>query len=271
MDFAFSPEQEELRRTVRQFLEKASPEAEVRRVMATERGYDPGTWHRMATELGLLGIAIPEEHGGAGAGFAELGLVLQEMGRALLCSPFLATAVLAAQALLAAGDEAAQARWLPPIAAGDLIATLVIPEGLPTVPARGGDPPEPPASSQLGGDTPDGAPPLAGQQARGITAHAPAAAGSWTLDGAAGFVLDGRVADLILVPAGPPGQESLFAVSGAAPGLTRALLPAFDATRKYAELHFSATRPPWSARPAPPRPRSRTSSAWAAWPWPASR
>jgi len=207
VDFAFSPEQEELRRTVRQFLEKVAPEAEVRRVMATEQGYDPDTWQRMGAELGLLGIAVPEEYGGAGAGFTELGLVLQEMGRALLCGPFLATAVLATEALLAAGDEAAQARWLPPIVAGGLIATLVLdPEGGP-------------------GD---------------ITAHGPAADGRWQLDGAAGFVLDGHVAGLILVPAGPPGRESLFAMAGDAPGLTRDLLPGFDLTRKFTRLEFAA-------------------------------
>ena len=123
MDFAFSPEQEELRRTVRQFLDKTSPETEVRRLMATERGYDADTWHRMADELGLLGMAIPEEYGGAGAGFTELGIVAQEMGRALFCGPFLGTAVLAAAALLESADDAAQRRWLPAIAAGELIAT----------------------------------------------------------------------------------------------------------------------------------------------------
>ena len=218
MDFTFTPEQEELRRTVRQFLEKTSPEAEVRRVMATERGYDPGTWRRMAEELGLLGMAIPEAYGGAGAGFTELGLVAQEMGRALLCGPFLATAVLAAGILLESGDEDARLRWLPPMAAGDLIATLAIPGGLDAAP----------------GPPPPGPPPLA------VQARGPDSPGGWTLDGTAGFVVDGHVADLVLVPAGPPGRLSLFAVTGGAPGLTRTLLPAFDATRKHARLHFDA-------------------------------
>ncbi len=115
MDFAFSPEQEELRRTVRQFLDKTSPETEVRRLMATEHGYDADTWHRMADELGLVGLAIPEAYGGAGAGCTELGIVAQEMGRALYCGPFLGTAVLAVAALLESADETAQRRWLPAI------------------------------------------------------------------------------------------------------------------------------------------------------------
>ena len=206
MDFTFTPEQEELRRTVRQFLEKTSPETEVRRLMATERGYDTGTWRRLAGELGLLGMAIPGAYGGAGAGFTELGLVAQEMGRALLCGPFLATAVLAAGALLESGDEGARRRWLPAIAAGGLIATLAIAGGIETAP--------------------------------GIRARGPDGEGGWTLDGTAGFVVDGHVADLILVPAGPPGQLSLFGVTGDAPGLTRTLVPAFDPTRKHARLDF---------------------------------
>ena len=131
MDFAFSPEQEELRRTVRQFLDKTSPETDMRRLMATEHGYDADAWHRMAEELGLLGLAIPEGYGGAGASFTELGIVAQEMGQALFCGPFLGTAILATAALLESADDAAQRRWLPAIAAGELIATLALRERCP--------------------------------------------------------------------------------------------------------------------------------------------
>ena len=216
MDFAFSPEQEELRRMVRQFLDKTSPEAEVRRLMATECGYDADVWHRMAEELGLVGLAIPEAYGGAGAGFAELGVVAQEMGRALFCGPFLGTAVLAVAALVESADDAARRQWLPAIAAGELIATLAIPGTLPG--------------------------------AWEVTARR-AAADGWVLEGAAGFVLDGHVADLILVPARTGHGTSLFAVPGTAPGLSRTPLPAFDATRKHARLHFSATPAALIGRP----------------------
>jgi alkylation response protein AidB-like acyl-CoA dehydrogenase len=217
MDFAFSQEQEELRRTVRQFLDKASGETEVRRVMATERGYDADTWHRMADELGLLGIAIPEEYGGAGAGFTEIGVVAQEMGRALFCGPFFSTVVLAATALLESADDAARRSWLPAIAGGELIATLALLERLP-----------------CGNDAGSPAPPVAAR---------PAArpGDGWVLDGTAGFVPDGHVAQLILVPAATPEGTSLFAVAGAAPGLARTLRPAFDATRRHARLQFSGT------------------------------
>jgi alkylation response protein AidB-like acyl-CoA dehydrogenase len=225
VDFAFSPEQEELRRTVRQFLDKTSPESDVRRLMATEPGYDADVWQRMADELGLLGLAIPEAYGGAGAGFTEVGIVAQEMGRALFCGPFLSTAVLAAGALLESADDAARRRWLPAIAAGELIATVALPGSLP------------------GGSAGRSAWEVAAREMAARPAAGPSsdAADGWVLDGAAGFVLDGHVADLVLVPAATPAGPSLFAACGAAPGLVRTLRPVFDATRKYARLRFAAT------------------------------
>ena len=126
MDFAFSDEQEELRRTVRSFLEDKSPESEVRRLMDTTEGYEPKLWQQMGEQLGLQGLAIPEEYGGSGFTFLELGVVIEEMGRALLCAPYFATCVLAANTLLLAGDEAAKQEYLPGLASGESIATLVL-------------------------------------------------------------------------------------------------------------------------------------------------
>src|ERR1039458_2822470 len=96
VDFVFSEEQEMLRRTVRSFLEQKSSEIEVRRLMDTPSGYDATVWSQMAHELGLQGLAIPEEFGGSGYSFRELSIVLEEMGRVLLVSPFFSTVVLAA-------------------------------------------------------------------------------------------------------------------------------------------------------------------------------
>src|SRR5437016_12667453 len=118
MNFAFSDEQEELRRTVRAFLEDKSPSAEVRRLMETTEGYDPAVWKQMGEQLGLQGLAIPEEHGGSGYGYVELVVVLEEMGRALLCAPYFSTVALAAHTLLASGDDAAQQESLPRMARG---------------------------------------------------------------------------------------------------------------------------------------------------------
>ena len=91
MNFAFSDEQEEFRGVLRRFLEEKAPPAEVRRMFAAPAGYDATLWKQMAAELGLQGIHLPEAVGGQGFGFLELGIVLEEMGRALLPSPFLAS------------------------------------------------------------------------------------------------------------------------------------------------------------------------------------
>ncbi len=108
MNFAFSEEQEELRKVVRQFLESKSPETAVREQMETEQGYDEAVWSQMGDQLGLQGLVIPEEFGGSGYGFIELVVVLEEMGRRLLCAPYFSSVVLAAQTLLHWGDDAAK-------------------------------------------------------------------------------------------------------------------------------------------------------------------
>ena len=116
MNFAFSDEQEELRQTVRRFLEGKSPSAEVRRLMETTDGYDPAVWKQMGQELGLQGLHIPEQYGGQGYTFVELAIVLEEMGRVLLCAPYFSSVVLAANAILNAGTEAEKSALLPGIA-----------------------------------------------------------------------------------------------------------------------------------------------------------
>ena len=128
MDFAFSEEQEELRRTIRRFFAEHSPISEVRRQIETEDGYDPKLWAQLADPLGLQALTIPEEYGGQGFGSLELTVVLEEMGKALVCAPFFATVVLAANALLASGDGDAKAELLPSIASGETIATLAFTE-----------------------------------------------------------------------------------------------------------------------------------------------
>jgi alkylation response protein AidB-like acyl-CoA dehydrogenase len=214
MDFAFSDEQEELRRTVRGFLADKSPETEVRRLMETTEGYDPKLWQQMGEQQGLQGLAIPEEYGGVGFTFLELGVVLEEMGRALLCAPYFATTVLAANTLLLSSDEEAKQKYLPGLASGESIGTLALTEE-------------------------DGR-----WDAKGIKLAADNSGGTWTLTGTKMFVLDGTVADLILVAAriedSGEGEEgiSIFAVSGDAEGLTRTSLATLDQTRKQARLTF---------------------------------
>src|SRR5499427_1166789 len=123
----FSEEQEELRGMVRRFCESRSPSPEVRRLMATDDGYSPEVWELMASQLGLQGLAIPERFGGAGFSHVEQAIVLEEMGRVLLCAPYLAS-VIAVNALLESGDEDACAAFLPSIASGARIVTLALAE-----------------------------------------------------------------------------------------------------------------------------------------------
>ncbi len=211
MNFAFSEEQEELRRSVRRFLDDKSPSAEVRRLMETEDGFDPEVWDQMANQLGLPAMAIPEEYGGAGFGYVELIVVFEETGASLLCSPLFASVALAANALLQSGDEAAKKDLLPGIASGETRATLAITED----------------NGRWDLD--------------GITLGATESGGSWTLDGHKMFVIDGHSAELVLVAARTAGGVSLFAVEGDASGLTRTALSTMDQTRKQARLEFSAT------------------------------
>jgi alkylation response protein AidB-like acyl-CoA dehydrogenase len=211
VNFVFPDEQEELRRTVRSFLEQKSPESEVRRLMETTEGYDAGVWRQMGEQLGLQGLAIPEELGGSGFGFVELCLVLEEMGRSLLAAPFFSTVVLAANTLLLSGDEAAKKDLLPGIASGETIATLALTE-------------ESGAWDEAG-----------------ITVRATAGSGGHTLTGTKSFVLDGHVADLLLVAARTDAGVSIFAVEADAPGLTRTPLSTMDMTRKQAKVELADT------------------------------
>jgi alkylation response protein AidB-like acyl-CoA dehydrogenase len=211
VNFAFSEEQEELRRTVRSFLEQKSPEAEVRRLMETEQGYDEAVWKQMGEQLGLQGLHIPEEFGGSGYSYIELIVVLEEMGRALLAAPYFSSVVLAANTLLHAGDDAAKKEYLPGIATGETIATVALTED-------------------------------AGRwDEEGVTATATKSGDGYTLDGTKSYVIDGHVADLILVPARTDAGVSIFAVAGDAQGLTRTPLATMDQTRKQARLELSGT------------------------------
>ena len=95
----FTAEQEDLRRSLRRFLEQRSPSAEVRRLMETPEGVDPAVWQQLAGQLGVVALGIPESYGGAGGGQVERTVVFEEAGRSLLCAPLLSS-VLAVEALL---------------------------------------------------------------------------------------------------------------------------------------------------------------------------
>ncbi|UMG92351.1 acyl-CoA dehydrogenase family protein [Nocardioides sp. TF02-7] len=137
MEFALSEEQAELAATVRAVLAKQADSAAVRAAAASDRGYDDRLWATLCDQVGVAALAVPEEHGGAGATFFETAVVLEELGRSLAPAPLLAT-VVAAEALLAGGTEEARQRLLPRIAAGQ-VATIVLDAGRPVLDAAGAE------------------------------------------------------------------------------------------------------------------------------------
>jgi alkylation response protein AidB-like acyl-CoA dehydrogenase len=127
MDFSLSEEQEMLKRSARDFLEKECPKSLVREIVQNERGYSPQLWHKMA-ELDWQGLVFPTNYGGAGGSFLDLVILLEEMGRALLPSPFFPTVVLGGLSILEAGSKEQKERFLPKVASGDMLLTLAIAE-----------------------------------------------------------------------------------------------------------------------------------------------
>jgi alkylation response protein AidB-like acyl-CoA dehydrogenase len=217
----------ELRESVRGFLTAKSGERQVRAAIETEGGYDEDLWAQLTGQLSLPSLALPEEYGGDGFGFVELQVVLEEMGRALTPSPFLASVVLAASAVLAAGDEVAAKAYLPGIASGKTTAALAVAESAGLW-----------SFDQLSATA---------KRADG---------GGWLLSGTKQFVLHGATADLLIVAAHTEAGPAFFAVqpghpqhamlngivnSSRDPGLTRTVLRTLDFTRPMAAIEFRDT------------------------------
>ena len=209
MSIEFSQEHEELRQSVRRFLDDKSSEQQVRALMESDEGYDRETWSQMATQLGLQGLIIPEEFGGAGMSQVELTIVMEEMGKSLFCGPYFST-VMAINALHLLGDESSQKELLPGIASGETLATLAFSEE---------------------GD---------GWDVTSVKTEAKESQGVWTLHGEKAYVIDGHIADVLLVIARTEQGLSLFRVAGDSGGLERKLLPTLDLTRKLASVSLSA-------------------------------
>lgn len=223
MNFAFTEEQEELKKSARQFLENYSASEAVRRLMETDTGYDEQVWSRIGTELGWPSLHIPEEYGGSGFTYVELIAVMEEMGRALLCAPFFSTVCLAANALLVGGTEDQKQEYLPGIAAGETIATVAYTE------------------------------PSGKWDASGIAATATEDGDEVVLEGTKSFVIDGHTASLLIVAARRPGTTGaegvdLYLVPAETAGVGRRLLNTMDMTRKQAEIKLDGVRVPGANR-----------------------
>ena len=207
MNFAFSEEQEELRRYVRQWMNQRMPLSRVRELMANPAGYERSDWSAVA-EMGWQAMAIPEAYGGAGFGLLELAVLAEEQGRGLFCGPFLSTVVASATALLEAGSEQHKSELLPQIAAGELVVAIAVTEE-----ATGHDGEHMTTSARRSGD-------------------------DWVIDGTKRFVIDGHSADLLIVAAQTVDGTGLFLVPADADGVTRRRLDTLDETRPQAEIAF---------------------------------
>jgi alkylation response protein AidB-like acyl-CoA dehydrogenase len=217
MDFGFSQEQEMLRATARKFFENECTSTFVRERMAEPGGVTDDFWSKLA-EQGWLGLVYPEQYGGAGLGFVDLTVLMEEMGRVVMPGPFFSTTILAGLAILEAGSAAQKEEWLTKIAAGEAKATLAWTE------------------------------PSARWDGAGVTTTARAVDGGWVLSGTKLFVPDAHLADVLVVVArtseGPRAEDgvSLFLVPKATPGLEVKLLPTMDQTRKLCEVTLRDVR-----------------------------
>ncbi|MEM0952938.1 MAG: acyl-CoA dehydrogenase family protein [Pseudomonadota bacterium] len=210
MEFRFTEEQQMIRDTAEAFLAAESTSAAVREAMATEAGFNQELWQRVCGEMYWPAITIPEDHGGMGLGYVELTATLEQMGRHLFCAPFFSSVGLAGNALLVAGTETQQAKWLPKLIQGET-ATLAF-------------------CGASGGRTAD---------AIDVTYRRDGA--DYVLSGDAQYVVDGHTAHWIVVAARNSESASdigLFVLTADAPGLSRRWLPTIDQTRKQAALHF---------------------------------
>ncbi len=214
MDFAFSEEQEMLRRSAREFLAKECSTKVVRRLMESGDGYDEALWKKMA-DLGWTALGIPEEYGGVGT-FLDLVVVLEEAGRALLPGPFFSTMGLAVPVLIEAGTEAQKKEVLSEIASGSARATLAFTE------------------------------PSGRWDAGSIALTAKQSSGGWRLDGVKVFVPDVEVADYIVVVARTRGEGeeglTLLLVKGKPKGMAVRPLETLDMTRRWSEIRFDGVQ-----------------------------
>jgi alkylation response protein AidB-like acyl-CoA dehydrogenase len=221
MDLDFTEEQEMLRRSVKDFMEKECTSKFVREMETDERGYSPDMWRQFA-ELGWLAIHLPEEYGGIGGRYLDLVPVYEEMGRALCPTPHLQTCVMAAAAIRAAGSEEQKTEWLTRIANGEVVIAFALTEPSATI------------------------------EASGVKTTASKQGDEWTLNGTKLFIHWAEQADELLVVArteGSAGEEgiTLFLVPRNAPGIeTTALITI--ATDKQAEVILNNVKVPDSRR-----------------------
>jgi alkylation response protein AidB-like acyl-CoA dehydrogenase len=220
MDFGFNADQEMLRATARKFFENECTSEFVRARMAEDGGFTEEFWTKLA-EQGWLGLVYPEQYGGAGLGFVDLTVLMEEMGRAVMPGPFFSTLLLGGLTILEAGSDGQKKEWLTKIAEGQARVSLAWTE------------------------------PSARWDAAGVTTTAAPSGGGFTLSGTKLFVPDAHVAHALVVVARTrdAGEDgiSLFVVPTNAKGVSITLLPTMDQTRKLCEVKLDHVAVPASA------------------------
>ncbi|MGP4001064.1 acyl-CoA dehydrogenase family protein [Streptomyces sp. 8N706] len=209
-DLLYSEAEDDLRAAVRSLLADRCDPSAVLGLVETDQPYDRGLWQALATDIGTAGLLVPEKLGGQGATAREAAVVLEELGRSVAPVPYLTSAVLAVEALLACGTDGDDVSGLlAAVAEGRSVAALAVP--LSTAPGV-----TPPATVRA---TEDG-----------------------VLDGSVGGVADAAAADVLLVPAQGPGGYGLYAVETDAAGVAVSPLVPFDLTRPVAEVTLTGAR-----------------------------
>ncbi|UJL29700.1 acyl-CoA/acyl-ACP dehydrogenase [Mycolicibacterium vanbaalenii] len=202
-EYVFTEEQGQLRAAVRRFCADHIDETAVRAQMASEPRFDPKVWARLGSELGVLGMSVPESHGGAGGTLVDQAVAVEQLGAALACGPLFGTVYLAIPALVASSQP------------GDLLAPLI--EGIRTaafaVPDAGGD-----------------------FDADAVTVEAIPTDQGWTLTGTVQRVVDAGAADVVLVAAAGPDGLGLYAIEADNIGVQRIPLTTLDLTRPQATV-----------------------------------
>ncbi len=212
MDLGLSEEQEMLKKSARDFLQRECPKKLVRQLDESDAGYSSELWRKMA-ELGWMGLAFPEEHGGSGRNFLDLAVLLEEMGYNIVPGPFFSTVVLGGLTILTAGNEEQKMKFLPKIASGEMILSFALTE------------------------------PTASYDAASVKTKAVARNGEYVIKGTKLFVLNANIADYILCVARTKETKdtedgiTLFLVDARSPGLKCTLLKTL-ARDKQCEVVF---------------------------------
>jgi len=201
-EFAFTPEQQALRTAVRKFSAENFDEATLRRLMETEPRFDPTVWRRLGSELGVLGMSVPEADGGVGGSLVDQAVAVEEFGATLACGPLFGTVYLAIPALVACRPGPARDELLTALVDGERTAAFAV-------------------ADRAGGFDPS---------ALTVTADGD------TLTGTVEWVVDADAADELLVAATGPDGVSLYAVDAAGPGVQRSPLFTMDLTRPQATV-----------------------------------